>query len=237
LGLLTPNSIDAAILCGGLGTRLRSILGEKPKPMVDINGVPFLEIIYRQLIGAGFRKMVFLTGYQGDVVQAYFHGRRDIFFSQEPSPLGTAGALKFAEPFLSGTILLMNGDSFCDIDFSGFAQFHEKSGALVSIAVVPAGDRNDGGFIRVGSDNNILSFAEKSPGESSFINAGIYLIDPKLLGGIPKNKPCSLEYDIFPFLDVGLVKAYMISQPLFDIGTPERLAEFKEKYSSIGDAL
>src|SRR3990167_1618587 len=196
--------------------------------MIDINGKPFLEILVSRLEGFGFSRFIFCSGYKGEYIEKYFDGSGSYYFSHEHSPLGTAGALRFAKGlFLNNNILVLNGDSFCAIDYKEFVDFHLSNNALLSVVVAPLEGRDDGGSVTVDEKGRITSFVEKS-GTSNFINAGVYLLKSDFLDCIPDGKNCSLERDIFPTLDPGGVFAYSTQKRLFDIGTPERLHEFRK---------
>lgn len=224
------DKIDVAILCGGLGTRIKDELKGKPKPMIDVDGKPFLEILVSRLKKFGFTRFIFCSGYKGEQIEEYFGGRGDYYFSHERSPLGTAGALKFATNyFVNKDILLLNGDSFCTIDYQDFVDFHLSNNGILSVVVAPVEGRGDGGSVGVDKENRIVSFVEKGIG-SNFINAGVYLLKNTLLDYIPTGRRCSLEYDIFPTLKSGLAFAYSTQERLFDVGTPERLCEFRKIY-------
>lgn len=227
------DKIDVAILCGGLGTRISEQLHGKPKPMIDIEGKPFLDILVSRLKNFGFNRFIFCSGYKGEQIEEYFAGRGECYFSHERSPLGTAGALKLATNyFVNKDILLLNGDSFCTIDYHDFVDFHLSNNGILSVVVAPIQGRCDGGSVCVDKENRIVSFIEKGIG-SNFINAGVYLLKSNLLDYIPIEKKCSLEFDIFPTLKSGLAFAYSTQKRLFDVGTPERLREFREIYRDL----
>ena len=194
--------MDVAILCGGKGTRLN--LPDLPKPMADINGKPFLEILIDYIASFGFSRFVLCAGFRADKIRWHFRNNRNVIVSVESVPLGTAGGFKHAQPFFhSKTILVFNGDSICPIDLKEFIKAHEASGSLVTMAV-------------------------KKMDYKLHINAGIYAVERSVLGSIPSNKPTSFEKDIFPSL-VGLgLQSYKTTAKLHDIGTPESLDEFRK---------
>src|SRR4051794_21216429 len=119
--------ITTAILVGGLGSRLRSEIGERPKPLADIHGRPFLTYLLEQLETAGIRHVVLCTGFRGDMGETALgssFGEMPLEYSQEPMPLGTAGALRLALPKVrSHTVLAMNGDSYCDVNLAELWKF------------------------------------------------------------------------------------------------------------------
>ncbi len=222
-----PSEVDVIVLCGGLGTRLRRVSGEVQKTMVEIKGKPFLEIVYDHARSYGFQNFIFCTGYKGDDVKTYFSEKnKNIIFSQEREPLGTAGALKNSAPFIQNdTLLVLNGDSFCSVDLRDLLDFHVRSGGKATLCVVPARSRTDGGYIKTNEKNQILSFREKEYQPGLYINAGVYAFKRRILDRIPEGR-ASLENDVFPFLSEREAYAYIASEILHDIGTPDRLNAF-----------
>lgn len=226
-----PLSTDAVILCGGLGTRLRPALAEKPKPMADVNGRPFLEILIDSVARQNFRRFILCTGYKADAIAAHFTARpgREYVFSQETEPLGTAGALKLCEPLCREDIFLaLNGDSICPLNLSELIRAHQSRSALATIAVVPSGERDDGGRVDFGPDGIVRGFLEGGQGNDRFINAGVYIFDRRIFDHIPAGKSSSLESDILPGLAGRGLYAHPCSERLYDIGTPQRLIDFRQ---------
>ena len=222
-----PSQIDVMILCGGLGTRLREVVSDRPKPMAPIADRPFLEILITQFSRAGFRRFILCTGHLSESVRSHFADRRlgfDLTISEETVPLGTAGAIKNAERLISsGPFLVANGDSYCDVDLEAFCRFHDLHRALLSIVLAPSKDTRDYGRIEVGEAGRITTFAEKTqvtrPG---LINAGIYLFEKSVFQQIPVDSKMSLEHEIFPTLVSERCFGYVGASPVLDNGTPER---------------
>ncbi len=133
--------ITAVLLVGGIGTRLQSVLPATPKPLAPVGGAPFLQLLVRQLRSQGIRRVVMCTGHLADQIEEEFGDGHKwdlaIMYSKESRPLGTAGAVKFAECYLApaSDFLVMNGDSFLELDFSEFMRFHREHNGLISIAV------------------------------------------------------------------------------------------------------
>ena len=220
--------IDVVILCGGMGTRLRSVEKDKPKPMIDFNDRPFLDLLIDYVESYGFKRFILCSGHKGNHIKEYFGKKRDgktYQISQENDPMGTAGAIKHAETVItSDTFLVMNGDSFCPIELNTFLDFHYSKNALASIALAPMTDPLDYGRVALGEEDQIKRFNEKTTTTSSgWVNAGIYLFSKKFLGLIPDGKPVSLEKDIFPSLAGKGLFGFTSQSRLLDIGTPERL--------------
>ncbi|MEQ1792852.1 MAG: nucleotidyltransferase family protein [Nitrospira sp.] len=219
---------DVVILCGGLGTRLRSVVNDRPKPMALIQERPFLDFVIDHLVAQHFTRIIFSTGYQGDCIENHVSKRIDIdaVISQEHQPLGTAGALRACLPLISTkTVLVLNGDSLCRIHFQSLLAAHRQHAAVATLAVVPTNNRIDGGGLTLDQQGRILAFREKEAGP--YINAGIYAIQTSHLEQITPNTASSLERDIFPLLAGHGLLAHISDAPLYDIGTPARLAAFQ----------
>ncbi len=219
---------DLIILCGGLGTRLN--LPDVPKPMVDINGKPFLDILVEWAAAQGAKRFIFCTGHMAETVSAYFAPRfgREYVFSVEKEPLGTGGALKLCEKSRkSETALVLNGDSYCAVDLQAVLDLHEERDAVATVALTESVNRTDGGFVSLDSDDKIVTFAEKDPKGGTWINAGILALGPKIFKALPGGKFCSLEREILPKFLKGGLRGFTTEAPLYDIGTPERLERFR----------
>lgn len=222
------------ILCGGLGTRLRPALPDKPKPMAEVDGRPFLDILIDSIARQDVRRFILCTGYKAEQIAGHFtaHRGREYVFSHEKEPLGTAGALKLCAPLCAGeNFLAFNGDSICPLNLSELIQAHRRFSALATLAVVPAGDRPDGGRVDRGPDGTVRGFLEGGLGPERLINAGVYVFDRKIFDHIPAGKPSSLEKDILPGLAGRGLYAHPCAEQLFDIGTPQRLSDFRKAYA------
>jgi len=230
---ITQN-IDVLILAGGLGKRLRSIVSDRPKPMALVKGKPFLEYLILQVRLYGFRRIILSTGYLGNIIQDYFaDGHQwnvEIIYSQEQEPLGTGGAVKFAEPLiLSNPVLVMNGDSLVDVNLKSFLDFHFQHQAKLSIVLTEVEDARRYGTVVTDSNERVIRFVEKSDKPvSNQINAGVYLLSREVISEIPKNQQLSLEYDVFP-KDCGKDFYGMSGTFSFlDIGQPESYAKAEQ---------
>jgi NDP-sugar pyrophosphorylase family protein len=232
----------AALLVGGKGSRLRSIISAVPKPMATVGDKPFVELLVRQLSCQGIRHLVMCTGYLSHAIENEFgDGQRRqvaIEYSKEVNPLGTAGALKFAEPFLRGVsdFLVMNGDSFMEIDFRELLRFHRESGGLASMAVLRMQNEERYGMVHMDAGGRVSGFAEKTGGASGgFVNAGVYVFNREIFEHIPEG-PASLEKYIFPKLLVQGVYALEQRGVFIDIGTPEDYARAQELSARLREA-
>jgi len=217
--------VTAAILAGGFGTRLRPVVDDRPKVLAEIRGRPFLAYLLDQVAAAGLRSVILCTGYMGERVQALFghtYGDLHLAYSQEVSPLGTAGALRLALPsFASDPVLIMNGDSFCETDLQAFWTWHCARGADGTLLLNKMLDTKRYGQVRVDTEGLVQSFDEKSDyGVSGWINAGIYLLSRRLLLTIPTSMAASLEREMFRgWIGQGLY-GYRSAGRFLDIGTP-----------------
>lgn len=229
---------DAVILCGGLGTRLRSVAADIPKVMVDVGGRPFLDILIGHLKKHGIRKVVLCTGYKADAIEDYYRENTQgmmFEFSREAEPLGTGGALKNALNFIeSDPFLAFNGDCFCPVDLEAFHDFHTAKLARASLVV--AETKEAGGFGKINMDHSgrILGFHEKSAeGHVPHANVGIYCFNEGIFSLMPTEERFSLEYDFFPkLIDKGFY-GFVTPEKFYDIGTPERY-ELVKKLSAEG---
>jgi NDP-sugar pyrophosphorylase family protein len=226
---LPPVDLTVAILAGGLGTRLRAVVSDRPKVLAEAAGRPFLTWWLDALDTQGFRDVVLCTGFRAGQVSETFgstHGHLRIRYSVEPQPLGTGGALRHALPlFASDPILVLNGDSFCDVNLRGFVQEHLQREARTSLVVASVADISRFGFVSFGTDGLVEAFREKdgihAPG---WINAGIYLFSRELLGSLPAGQNISLERDVLPRWITEGVHCHPRLGQFIDIGTPESLA-------------
>ena len=223
-----PQDIDVVILCGGLGKRLQGVIQDRPKPMAEIQGSPFLDILIDYVAHHGFTRFILCAGYKGDFIRKHYEHRKGklaFFVSMEDRPLGTAGAIKNAESIIvSDPFLVLNGDSLCEIDLEDFLRFHGFKKAFLCIALASMRRPTDYGIITLDENRRVIRFDEKLPVEDNrLVNAGIYLCDRKILAEIPSGEKQSLEYDLLPrILDKGIY-GYITEKILLDIGTPERL--------------
>lgn len=224
-------AFTAAILCGGLGTRLRPVVADRPKPLAPVHGRPFLTYLLDQLAAASVREVVLLTGYRSAQVRTALGDRyagMRLGYSAEPEPLGTAGAVRLALPRLAGpTVLLLNGDSYCDVDLARFGASHRRRAADVSLVLARVAEASRFGRVEVGRDGRVRRFREKEQAAGrAWINAGVYLIERGLLEALPPGRPLALERDLFPAWVAGVrFFGFRCRGHFLDIGTPESFAE------------
>jgi len=228
-------AIQALILVGGLGTRLRPVVGDTPKPMAAVGGRPFLEFLVRQLRRDGFRDVVLLTGHGATAVSEYFGTGSawdlSIAYSREPGPLGTGGALRHALPRLSGPrFLVMNGDSFFDIDLAAVLAAHARATPepVATLALVRSTETERFGSVEADADGTVTAFREKD--ESSgpgLVNAGVYVIERSMVEAIPDSRPVSLEREVFTELVGRGLHAREFGGAFVDMGVPDAYAALK----------
>jgi NDP-sugar pyrophosphorylase family protein len=205
--------------------------------MADVCGIPFLEIVVRNLIEKGARRFVLLTGYMSPYIEAHFADfdpEISIEIAREQAPLGTGGAVKAAEHFAGDPTLLVNGDTFFDVELGFFLDFFRarKPDAALSLFQVPDAGRY--GMVGINEDYVITSFAEKAPaaaGTSGLINAGVTLLSRAFIHALPTGA-FSMERDIFPgFVSTGRLLGFPQNRAFFDIGAPESYAAFARFYT------
>lgn len=235
-----PAGVDALILCGGLGTRLRSVVADRAKPMAEIDGKPFLEIVVDHLAEAGVSRFVLCAGHRADTVRSHFKSGpgRDYLVSEETAPLGTAGAFKLGHSMCRpGPVLALNGDSLCPLDITALLDAHGKTGALATVAVTPALGRKDGGGVEFDdASKRVTAFREKGDVAPEWVNAGVYVLSPGVWPVIPDGRAVSIENETFPALIGKGLFAFPTRAPVWDIGTAERLALFREHRRRSGAA-
>jgi len=227
--------VQILILAGGLGTRLRKITKDIPKIMVDIKGKPFLEYLILQFKKYNLNDIVLCTGYLKEKIKNYFgngnHLGVNIIYSEESKPLGTGGAIKFAEKLIRGDdFIVMNGDSFFDIDLYKLTNYHLDKKALATIALSKVKDIRRFGVIKIDKNGKIESFFEKAKEQNSnLINGGVYLLNKEIFKYIPKDRLVSLEKEVFPKL-INSNRFYGISfkNYFIDIGVPEDYKKLQE---------
>lgn len=223
-----PANPDAAILCGGAGTRLAALHLGVPKALLPVGGRPFVAGLAAALARQGVARIVLCTGQGREQIRAYFDQQvtpAEILFSEETEPLGTGGALRLALPLLRGDLILaLNGDSWAPFHLPTLIAGQQQAGAEAAILAAPADDRADAGSLRVDSQGRIRAFAEKQPIGARLHSAGIYLVRRGVLQALPAGRAISLERDVLPQLLDGRMIAVPAAGPLLDIGTPERLA-------------
>lgn len=229
---MSLRGIDILILAGGLGTRLRGVLGDTPKVLAAIDGRPYLDWALDWLKQQGAGHVVLSLGHLAGAVATWAgarpHAGLDLQWRVEPSPMGTAGAVRYCRDLLtSHQVLVMNGDSFIAADLSAFAAAHAASGAEAMLLCVHVPDAARYGVIDTDGAGRITAFREKDatrPG-GGLVSAGVYMLSQAFLDRLMAMPGPSIEHDIFARLPPGTLAAHVIEGAFIDIGTPESLAE------------
>lgn len=227
--------ITAAILAGGMGTRLAKVVPGQQKVVAKVRNHPFLEYILNQLNTAGFKNVVICTGYLSHQVEKAFgtqYKNLHLLYSKEFNPLGTAGSLRNALSLLSSTTLVMNGDTFCKINLKKLLDFHIHKKSNATIVLSKVSDSSRFGTVQLEIDDCIVGFQEKKAGSGAgIVNNGIYLIQKSFIAEILQNKVISLEKDIFPTWIGKSFYGYKTNGSFIDIGTPESYQQAEKFFS------
>ncbi len=222
--------MQAVVLVGGEGTRLRPLTLETPKPMVPIMNVPFLERTLRRLKEAGIDDVILPAGYLPDAITSYFGdgtklGMR-LRYVIEETPLGTAGALKNIEHLIDGPFFVLNGDVLTSLDLRAMMAEHRRTKGVGTLHLIRVDDPSAFGVVVHDADGRIRSFVEKPKREdapSNDVNAGTYLLEREVLAAIPAGRPVSIERETFPALIASgrALYAYTTDDYWIDLGRPE----------------
>lgn len=224
--------MQAIVLVGGEGTRLRPLTETVPKPALTLVDRPFLAYMIEWLAGHGVEEVVLACGFLPDVLREVLAGEEEragarIRYVVEPEPLGTAGAIRFAADELGEELgerfLALNGDVLTDLDLGALLHAHGERAARATIGLHPVEDSSAFGLVHSGPDGEVLAFLEKTgeaaPGE---VNAGMYVLERSVLELIPPGESCSIERDVFPRLVGEGLHGLLLDGYWVDIGTPER---------------
>jgi D-glycero-alpha-D-manno-heptose 1-phosphate guanylyltransferase len=219
--------MEAIVLAGGLGTRLAGRVEGVPKAMATIAGRPFLEIVLEQLRGAGCTRAVLAVGHLHNVIQSHFGSAFNgisIDYSVENFPLGTGGAIRQALSHATEeSVLVLNGDTFLQVDYAGVMLFHASEGATVTIAVVHRPNVARYGGVAI-EENRIIGFEEKGRSGPGWISAGVYVLPRNLVWPPALGEKFSIENDFFaPEIARLHPAAYKVEGYFLDIGIPEDL--------------
>ena len=227
---ISTGNVRAFVLCGGQGTRLRSVVADRPKSMALISGTPFLQLLLERLRSQGVDDVVLGTGYMAEKIERYFGDGKQfalrIRYSREHEPLGTGGALKLAEPLISDPVLVLNGDSYVEWDLAPVLELFKTKDADLVIVLQTVADVTRYGSVALDQDGRVTQFVEKGvtagPG---LINAGVYLLRKQIVRGLPAGTAISLEKEVFPrLLDRG-VYGLVCTGLFIDIGIPDDLRQ------------
>jgi mannose-1-phosphate guanylyltransferase len=221
--------MQAVILVGGEGTRLRPLTSTVPKPVVPLVDRPFIAYMLEWLEGHGVDDVIMSCGFLATAVRNVLgdgsgYGVR-LRFVEEPDPRGTAGALKYAEELLDERFLMLNGDVLTDLDLTAQIAQHERTGAIATLALVPVDDPSAYGLVRTNDDHSVREFVEKpAPDQidTNLISAGAYVLERSILDIVPADQNVSIEREVWPRLVGDGLYAFAGDAYWLDIGTPER---------------
>ena len=225
-------ALDILVLAGGLGTRIRPVLGDLPKILAPILGRPYLAYLLEWLERFGARQVVLGLGHRAQAVVDYLGDAQpptgiEVTMVVEPSPLGTAGAIRFARGVLrSDPVLVMNGDSFTDADLCAFVDRHRAAKTIGTMLCAEVDDAGRYGRVELDQSGRIGGFIEKDANfhGTALISTGVYLLSADLLDDIAAGDAASIERDVFERLPSGTLAAFAGRFRFIDIGTPKSLA-------------
>ena len=231
---ISTSDFQAVILAGGLGTRMLPITTSIPKPMIPVNGKPFLHYQLELLRRFGLRRVLLLVAYLGQQIEAHF-GKgaslgMNLAYCYEPEPLGTGGALKNAAAELDDQFVVLNGDTYLPIDYRALLRsFREKNNSAMIVAYRPATETSAdlAGHLpknlAISADGKVTAYRKRDPHGLTHIDAGVLMLRKDILDAIPQRK-CSLEEEIFPQLIAQhRMEAWITTEAFYDMGTPAGL--------------
>ncbi len=219
------NKLTPVILAGGHGTRLRAAVSDRPKVLAPVGGRPFVAYLLDFLQREGFQRVVLSIGYMADAVRQTLgerFGELELDYVIEQTPLGTGGALRMVYDKIGDqSVVVLNGDSYCDLDFTAYRNWFPDD-AIAGLALTYATDSGRYGAVEFEADGLVTAFHEKQGAiGAGWINAGVYLLTPKVLSQIPAGIPVSLEHEIFKTLIGNRLFAWPGGRDFIDIGLPE----------------
>lgn len=223
--------MEAIILAGGFGTRLRTVVQDVPKPMAPVCGKPFLEYILKYLKKNGVKRAILAVGYLHEVIEEYFKDSFDgieLVYSLEDYPLGTGGCIKKALSLAKeDDIYIINGDTFFDVDL-------KKMEGDIQIACKYLENFSRYGKILINEEGIIESFEEKKENQTGYINGGIYKFKKSIFDGYDLEEKFSLEIDFFQkYMNKLNIKAYLSNDYFIDIGIPEDYLKANEDFKNV----
>lgn len=224
--------MEAIVLAGGFGTRLKHVIPDVPKPMAPVNNKPFLVYLLDYLYKYNFKKVILAVGYKSFVIKEYFQNsykEMEIIYSEEDNPLGTGGAIKKALDYVNEEeVFILNGDTFLNCDLNKMKEEHKNSNCDITVAVKSMKDYNRYGSVKI-LDGKIVKFIEKQKTAKGIINAGIYVINKDIFAEIEEIE-FSFEKNILESL-LYTLNAYESSGYFIDIGVPEDYYKAQEDFA------
>jgi mannose-1-phosphate guanylyltransferase/phosphomannomutase len=198
--------MQAIVLAGGMGTRLRPLTYTRPKPIIPVANRPAIDYIVGGAVRAGISEVIIATNYMAEILQAYCATNPfpiPVRCVREDRPLGTAGAVKNVEGQITGTFAVIQGDSLSDVDLSGLATSHRSFGGIATIAVMPVENPSEFGIVALDGESRIARFLEKPTRDECFsnlANTGFYLFEPEIFEQVPRDTPYDFSFELFPAL-------------------------------------
>lgn len=230
--------MEAIILAGGMGTRLRSVVSALPKPMAPVRNVPFLSYIFEYLLKQNVKKVILSTGYKHEEIES-FYGKKyksiNIIYSIEKTPLGTGGAIKMAFEYVEQEeVFILNGDTYFDVDFKALLNKHKQERNDLTVALKPMRNYDRYGSV-ITESNRIIEFKEKIYMHEGLINGGIYAAESSLASKLPNMDSFSFEKE-FLEKSCALKFGYFIADTFFiDIGIPEDYDKAQRKLNLLNE--
>jgi len=217
--------MEAIILAGGFGTRLRPFTYTRAKSLLSILNKPMISYLITHL-PKEVDKVILAVNYRRDQIEEYFKNNdfgKEIIVNDEPEPLGTGGAVKFAEKHVTAPFLVLNSDIICSLNLDDMIRFHKKKNAATTISLWPVENVSEFGVVDIKDDDNVIRFVEKPKPEdapSDLINAGAYFLEPEVLDYIDTGRLVSMEKEIFPQIikDTGRFFGYEFGGYWIDVG-------------------
>ena len=231
---MSPGVYPAIILAGGLGTRLRPVISDLPKPMAPVNGKPFLHYLFQYLVKHGMRETILSVGYRYKAVEDFFGDEYlgiQIKYSVEEEPLGTGGAIKKAFELVDDLAYVLNGDTFFDVNLIDLNTFYADSKSDIALSLKELADFDRYGTVQLDNSGRIIEFSEKKFSEKGLINGGVYLMGKEIFSRIATPEKFSFEKDVLEkyvgqlnftgkifdgyFIDIGIPEDYQKAQKDF----------------------
>jgi D-glycero-alpha-D-manno-heptose 1-phosphate guanylyltransferase len=234
------SGIPAIVLAGGLGTRLRSVISDLPKPMAPVCGRPFLHYIFLYLQKQGITDAVLSVGYKSEVIQDFFgekYAGINILYAVEPEPLGTGGGIRQAMSLIGSDAFVLNGDTFFDVDLAQLHEFYTKRSSDIALALKRMYHFDRYGTVGIGNQDRVLQFQEKQYKTEGLINGGVYVLSKDLFSKVEEIEEAllpqkfSFEKDI---LEKHLLPLHYYGKEFegyfIDIGVPEDYDRAQEDF-------
>lgn len=229
------------ILAGGMGTRLKDVVSDVPKPMAPVGGKPFLEYVISMLAAQDLRDIILSIGYRKDAIRSHFEDgakwRVNIVYSEEETPLGTGGSVREALKIAGEShSLILNGDTFNQVDFGDMEKYHLSKKRLATIGLTGSDDTDRYGLVKINDTFDILEFCEKGDRHGGYINCGVYIMDKAVLDHMPPSGRFSLENDLFPGLIPHGMSGFISGGFFVDIGIPPTYHYINDHYHLLKQA-